>query len=100
MPAATFSACNSSATPKNGRLQIRSDGSFFYLPSTGFVGTDEFTYQLSNGLGSSIAKVRVKVIDRLGPELRLDTPANGATVKTISEIKGRVRDRNSGLKSL
>ena len=85
---------------KNGRLQIRSDGSFFYLPSTGFVGNDEFTYKVSNGLGSSTAKVRVKVIDRLAPELRFDTPANGATVKTISEIKGRVRDRNSGLKSL
>ena len=85
---------------KNGRLQIRSDGSFFYLPSTGFVGTDEFTYQLSNGLGTSTATVRLTVIDRLAPELRFDTPADGATLPTVSEIKGRVRDRNSGLKAL
>ncbi len=88
------------ANPKNGRIQVRADGSFFYLPSSGFVGTDEFAYTLDNGQSTATARVRLTVIDRLAPELSFDTPKDGATGETISAIKGRVRDRNSGVKSI
>ena len=88
------------SNPQHGRIQLRTDGSFFYLPSSGFAGVDEFAYKLDNGQSTTTAKVRLTVIDRLAPELRFDTPRDGAMLQALSAIKGRVRDRNSGLKSL
>ncbi len=85
---------------KNGRVRLNADGSFDYLPSNGFAGTDEFTYSLSDGRTSATARVRLNVLDRRAPELRFDTPANGSVIKTIDEIKGRVRDRQSGVQSV
>ena len=31
--------------PRHGQLDLRQDGSFVYLPNTGFIGTDEFAYE-------------------------------------------------------
>ncbi len=86
--------------PQHGRIQLRTDGTIFYLPSAGFAGTDDFTYRVSNGFNSTVARVRLNLIDRLAPELRFDTPINGATVESITKIAGRVRDRNAGIQSL
>lgn len=36
-------------TTTNGTLHLNSDGSFTYTPSAGFHGTDQFTYQASDG---------------------------------------------------
>ena len=88
------------AAPQHGRIQVRSDGSFFYLPSAGYVGADVFAYQVSDGQNNSQAQVRLTIIDRRAPELRLDTPPNRANLPSIAEIKGRVRDKNSGLQSI
>ena len=88
------------SNPKNGRFQLRTDGSLFYLPSTGTVGVDEFTYSVSDGKTTATAKIRLNVIDHRDPELRLDTPADRATVATVPKVVGRVRDRNAGLKSV
>ena len=89
-----------SAIPKNGRFQLRNDGTLFYLPSAGRVGVDEFNYRLSDGKTTATARVRFNVIDRRAPELRFDNPADRATLRTISDIRGRVRDRNAGLQTL
>jgi hypothetical protein len=35
--------------PHNGQLQLAQDGSFFYVPAAGYIGTDSFTYAPSNG---------------------------------------------------
>jgi len=35
--------------PAHGTLQLASDGGFSYVPTTGFSGTDTFTYHASNG---------------------------------------------------
>ena len=86
--------------PQNGRLQLNADGSFDYQPSAGFAGTDEFSYQLSDGQNTDTARVRLIVLDRRGPELRFDTPTDGATGRVVREIRGRVRDRESGVKSV
>ncbi|MEO2109616.1 MAG: Ig-like domain-containing protein, partial [Leeuwenhoekiella sp.] len=40
--------------PSNGTLVINPDGSFTYTPNAGFIGTDQFTYQISD-TGSPVA---------------------------------------------
>jgi len=35
--------------PSNGTLTLNSDGSFVYVPTGGFFGTDSFTYEASDG---------------------------------------------------
>ena len=37
--------------PSNGTLTLGTDGAFTYTPTTGFVGTDTFTYQLNDATG-------------------------------------------------
>ena len=93
--------------PRNGRIQLNADGGFDYQPSSGFAGTDEFAYTLSDGTNTANARVRLIVIDRRPPELRFDkpelrfdTPGDSATVKTVDEIRGRVRDRQSDVKEM
>ena len=39
--------------PSNGALTLASDGSFTFVPTAGFVGTDSFTYTVSDGLQTS-----------------------------------------------
>jgi parallel beta-helix repeat protein len=40
----------SGSGPTQGTLTLNSDGSFTYVPVTGFVGTDTFIYEVSDGL--------------------------------------------------
>jgi VCBS repeat-containing protein len=48
--------------PRNGTLTLNADGSFRYVPNAGFTGTDEFTYQASDGsLTSNTATVTLRV---------------------------------------
>ena len=42
-------------------FDLRSDGSFTYVPDAGFSGTDTFTYFLLGGLRSNVATVRIEV---------------------------------------
>jgi VCBS repeat-containing protein len=37
------------AGPANGTLELQADGSFLYTPDTGYIGSDNFTYQASDG---------------------------------------------------
>jgi len=41
--------------PAHGTLTLNSDGSFTYTPTTGFTGTDTFTYKASDGTNQSAA---------------------------------------------
>ncbi len=41
------------APPVHGQLTLNGDGGFVYTPATNFTGTDEFTYQASDGLTNS-----------------------------------------------
>ena len=86
--------------PQHGRIRVNADGSFDYQPSSGFAGTDEFAYTLSDGVNTDTARVRLIVLDRRGPELRFDTPTDGATGRVVNAIAGRVRDRESGVKTM
>jgi subtilisin family serine protease/subtilisin-like proprotein convertase family protein len=51
--------------PSSGSLAFNANGSFIYTPTTGFVGTDTFTYQASDGeLLSNLATVTIEVINQ------------------------------------
>jgi putative nucleotidyltransferase with HDIG domain len=39
------------SAPANGSLTLSADGSFAYTPNLGFIGTDTFTYRVSDGTG-------------------------------------------------
>jgi hypothetical protein len=39
--------------PSHGQIQLAPDGGFTYIPQTGFVGLDRFTYLVSNGSGET-----------------------------------------------
>ncbi len=48
--------------PSNGTLSLAANGSFTYVPATGFTGTDTFTYRVSDGTATSApATVLVQV---------------------------------------
>ena len=56
----------------NGSLTLSADGAFQYDPNTGFIGTDSFTYRVTNGFGlTDTADVTIQVADpSTGPKLR------------------------------
>jgi len=41
----------SASQPVNGAVSVRTGGTFVYTPATGYVGTDSFTYKISDGAG-------------------------------------------------
>jgi VCBS repeat-containing protein len=48
--------------PQHGTLVLNDDGSFTYTPQAGFVGTDGFSYRVSDGLAqSAVAAVTIHV---------------------------------------
>ncbi len=50
------------SNPSHGKLLLNHSGSFLYAPNPGFVGTDSFTYQASDGsFGSNVATVTLTV---------------------------------------
>lgn len=49
------------SSPRNGTLVRDVDASFYYTPNPGFVGTDSFTYSVSDGPSSDTATVTITV---------------------------------------
>ena len=63
-PNGRFLTASLLTNPVDGTLQFNIGGSFQYIPKAGFVGTDSFTYQVSNGFAtSSAATVTLNVTD-------------------------------------
>jgi len=57
---------------------ITGSGPYTYTPAAGFIGTDTFSYQIQNTLGSSVGVVNVAVLaDTVGPTVNLTAPAPG-----------------------
>jgi hypothetical protein len=57
-----------SEDPANGTATRNADDTITYTPSSGFVGTDTFRYEISDGNGGmSAATVTVTVVDASGP---------------------------------
>ncbi|MFK2904913.1 tandem-95 repeat protein [Dyella ginsengisoli] len=49
------------ANPAHGSLSRNDDGSYTYLPASGYTGTDTFTYSVSDGQLSSTATITLEV---------------------------------------
>jgi hypothetical protein len=47
--------------PAHGTVALRPDGSFSYTPAAGFIGSDAFTYRLSDGTATAAEPARVEV---------------------------------------
>ena len=48
-------------TAAHGTVTLASDGSYTYVPETGFSGTDTFTYRATDGAGQRTAPVQVTI---------------------------------------
>ena len=62
MLVASLSSVEADAPPAHGDLTLYFDGSFDYVPDAGFVGTDSFVYEATNGVHSSMATVTINVV--------------------------------------
>ncbi|HUR17947.1 MAG TPA: Ig-like domain-containing protein, partial [Acidimicrobiales bacterium] len=49
----TILSAGSASDPANGTVTLNADGSFTYAPDANFLGTDTFTYEVSDGTGLS-----------------------------------------------
>ena len=84
--------------PTHGTLRLNSDGSFAYTPSTGFSGSDSFTYKANDGTAdSNEASVTItvnavndapNVPEVSGGACLSDTKASGRLDFTVSDVDG------------
>lgn len=66
------------STPQHGTLQFFSDGSMFYTPNAGFLGTDSFSYFADDGTNQSLATVTLEVNLTASP--RMVVPGSEGTL--------------------
>jgi PGF-CTERM protein len=84
--------------PANGTLAIDADGSFEYVPETGFVGRDTFTYVANaDGGGTEVATVKISVtypVAIVGPDdlAGEGTPESPYVVTNASELQAMEDD--------
>src|SRR5262249_27925278 len=73
--------------PATGRLTLEADGAFTYLPDPGFIGSDSFTYKVTDGfLESNVATVKLLVANP--PQIRrLTLVGTGASQVHRSNVK-------------
>jgi uncharacterized repeat protein (TIGR01451 family) len=68
--------------PAHGTLTLNADGSFQYIPTANYSGTDTFTYKANDGRADSAAATVTIIIDtvngNLPPVVSLVHPTNGA----------------------
>jgi len=70
--------------PAHGALTFNADGSFTYVPTSGFSGTDSFTYTAHDAFqGSNLATVTIHV--NAPPAVSSTIPAGGATQRPLSQ---------------
>ena len=75
-PSDALSASVTSA-PAHGTVALNADGSFTYTPSSGFAGTDSFTYRASDAYGDY--NEAAATITVTAPPTATITPASGST---------------------
>ncbi len=81
------------APPNNGTVTLNTDGSFVYVPDTGFVGTDQFVYRVSDDHGgSTTATVAIEVSPAVeGP---LDLADDAAVTSEETPVRVNVYDND------
>ena len=61
---------------KNGTVVMNEDGTFTYTPNEGFLGTDSFTYSVTDGFNeSSEVQVKITVTEVIIPSVPSNMPA-------------------------
>jgi hypothetical protein len=60
-------SASASTTPSHGAAIVRPDGSFSYIPSAGFVGTDSFVYQVVDDSGDAAAATVTVTVSATAP---------------------------------
>ena len=70
----------------NGTIMFNSNGSFSYVPTTNYYGTDIFTYKVYDGfIYSNVVNVTITVNPVNDPPLfGASSPANGSTINQLS----------------
>ncbi|MBI1299676.1 hypothetical protein GC175_32525 [bacterium] len=63
--------------PQNGVISLQANGSFVYTPTLGFLGTDVFTYTVSDGVLSDNGLVSIKVVRDSTAALQVSLPIAG-----------------------
>jgi hypothetical protein len=82
----------SNSQPDHGTLTLNPDGTYTYVPATGFSGTDTFTYQATDGTGTVVSgSVTVVVV----PTTADDSAATGANAPVAVDVLRN--DTGSGL---
>jgi hypothetical protein len=79
--------------PSDGSVVVNPDGSFAYTPGAGFVGTDSFTYTLTDNLGFVSAPATVTIY--VGPVFSISV--NGSSSATTTSYGSPVDLGESGV---
>lgn len=83
------------SSPSHGTVSLATDGTFHYVPSAGFVGTDSFSYTADDSrLISSPATVAVSVVQPAAPAAPAVTPpspSNGSAVSILTPPAPKTR---------
>jgi hypothetical protein len=80
--------------PSHGSVVLNSDGSFIYIPTTGYSGSDSFTYKVNNGfLDSNVATVSITINVDLSITV---TSPNGGEVWATGSSSNAVTWNSSG----
>jgi hypothetical protein len=82
-PAGQSLSASTVTDPEHGTVELASDGSFVYVPTAGYVGSDSFTYKATAGATSDINVVTITV------------KAPAPTVVTKPTVKRRNRARKT-----
>ena len=85
----------------NGSLTLNADGSFSYTPNGGFVGTDSFTYHVTDNDGNSntaTASIVVMTTNEAPTDIQIsnqkvpESPTNGQQIATFTTTDPNVGD--------
>lgn len=79
----------STSSPINGTVVVNDNGTITYLPNDGFIGTDQFTYTVTDPLGwSGTATVNITVLDQqINSEIIADDDQVNTNIGTVIEIQ-------------
>lgn len=70
--------------PSHGTITVAADGSFVYVPTTGFTGPDSFTYTITDANGTTSTATATIQVNPIAANDSYSTPAN--TPLTISDL--------------
>jgi len=79
-------------TPGSGAVTINPDGTFYYLPAPGQLGTDSFTYEATDGSNTLTATVTITFNERVW---YVDNTAGGSLGTAVSPFSTLIDAQNA-----